>query len=234
MQEILEEDVQKLVVLLSGGLDSTVLLHWAVAQGVAVHTLSFAYGQRHERELACAQWQAERVGVLSHRVVDLSFESWDPSSLSVKGPSVEKGNLHREHTPNTYVPARNMVFLAVAASVAESLGVSHIGIGVSEVDSSGYVDCTASFLESMEHAINAGTERCATQGKPIRIVAPFLRKTKVDEVQLGQRLGVDFSHTWSCYQGEDTPCGVCDSCLLRARAFEQAGVVDTLLNSNTI
>ncbi len=221
--------MESVVVLLSGGLDSTVLLHRAHAMGLGIHALSFSYGQRHSRELECARWQAARVRVLSHRVVDLSFTDWDISSLTLGGAEIEPGDPMRTSTPNTYVPARNMVFLSVAASVAESLGVSEIHVGVSEVDYSGYVDCRGAFLQSMEQTINLGTERKGTGGSTIRIVAPFLHATKEEEIRLGVSLGVDFSHTWSCYAGGEKPCGVCDSCRLRSRAFEQAGLVDPLL-----
>ena len=121
-----------------------------------------------------------------------------------------------------------MVFLSVAASVAEALGAGYIYIGVSQVDYSGYVDCRGVFLEAMERCINLGTERKSRGGAPIRIVAPFLDKRKSDEIALGLQLGVDFGHTWSCYAGETAPCGVCDSCLLRAAAFSEAGVQDPL------
>lgn len=222
---------EEAVVLLSGGLDSTVLLHRACSLGLGVHAVSFSYGQRHTRELDCARWQAAKAGVLSHRVVDLSFTDWDISSLTIGGAEIEPGDPLRTSTPNTYVPARNMVFLSVAASVAESLGVSEIHIGVSEVDYSGYVDCRGEFLQRMELAINAGTERKATAGKPIRIVAPFLHMDKEEEIRLGLSLGVDFGHTWSCYAGGESPCGVCDSCQLRSRAFTRAGVRDPLVLS---
>ena len=141
----------------------------------------------------------------------------------------ESGNLERDTTPNTYVPARNMVFLSIAASIAESVGARYIYIGVSEADYSGYVDCRAAFIEAMQRAINEGTERCLTGGVPIEICAPFLHKTKAEEIALGVSLGVDYAHTWSCYRGGEHPCGVCDSCLLRARAFATVGVEDPLL-----
>lgn len=220
--------LESAVVLLSGGLDSTVALHVARERFEELHTLSFSYGQRHTRELECAAWQSARVGAKTHRVVDLSFAGWGGSSLTDMHEAIEAGNVARIETPNTYVPARNMVFLSVAASVAEALGAGYIYIGVSEVDYSGYVDCRGVFLEAMERCINLGTERKSRGGAPIKIVAPFLDKRKSDEIALGLQLGVDFSHTWSCYAGETAPCGVCDSCLLREAAFSEAGVQDPL------
>lgn len=230
MVETPSHDGQKrAVVLLSGGLDSTVTLHLARSMGYEVHALSFRYGQRHGRELECALWQGRAAGVASHRVVDIDFSSWDTSALMEGGQPLESGNTERTETPNSYVPARNMVFLSVAASLAESLGISEIHIGVSEVDYSGYVDCRAEFLEAMEGAINAGTERRAAGGRPIRPVAPFIHSSKAEEVREGLSLGVDFAHTWSCYAGGDRPCMECDSCLLRLRAFDQNGMEDPLL-----
>ncbi len=221
--------MRRAVVLLSGGLDSTVALHLAASEGYEIHALAFSYGQTHTRELLAAEWQAQRVGVASFRTVDLSFASWGGSALTDGSIPIEEGDTERSETPNTYVPARNMVFLSVAASIAEAIGADCIYIGVSQVDFSGYVDCREEFIRSMEATINLGTERKLLGGKPIAIKAPFLYARKAEEVVLGLELGVDFSHTWTCYQGGDSPCGQCDSCQLRAKAFEEAGVPDPLL-----
>ncbi len=220
---------EKAVVLLSGGLDSTTALYWAHRAGYELYALSFLYGQLHDRELRCARWHAAHLGVKKHYEVDLSFTAWDTSALTNGAKPIESGNLERDTTPNTYVPARNMVFLSIAASIAESVGARYIYIGVSEADYSGYVDCRAAFIEAMQRAINEGTERRLTGGVPIEICAPFLHKTKAEEIALGVSLGVDYAHTWSCYRGGEHPCGVCDSCLLRARAFATVGVEDPLL-----
>lgn len=217
------------VVLLSGGLDSSIALHLAARESGAVYALSVCYGQLHEKELACARWQAAAVGVVEHHVVDLSLASWGGSSLTDSGVAIDSGDLQRTETPNTYVPARNMVFISVAASLAEAVGASAIYLGVSEADYSGYVDCRAEFIAAMAEAVNAGTERKAMGGEPIVLETPFLHMRKADEVRLAGELGVDLSHTWTCYTGGDTPCGECDSCLLRARAFSEAGVADPLI-----
>ena len=139
------------------------------------------------------------------------------------------GNVESHEIPATYVPARNMVFLSVAASLAEAKGAEHIYIGVSQVDYSGYVDCRKVFIDAMEKAINLGTVMGAEQGRHISIHAPFQNMTKADEIRLGMKLGVDFGLTWSCYRGGDKPCGTCDSCLLRAKAFAEAGFEDPAL-----
>lgn len=221
--------MKKAVVLLSGGLDSAVALYLAKKQGFELHAISFDYGQRHNRELDAAKAIAQKAGVAEHQVVSLKLDKWGGSSLTDSKMDVEDGDVNREDIPVTYVPARNMVFLSVAASLAEAIQAQDIFIGVSQVDYSGYVDCRQAFIDSMETAINMGTVMGAEKNQPIKIHAPFVNKTKAEEIRLGVELGVDFSLTWSCYRGGDKPCGTCDSCLLRAKAFAEAGVIDTAL-----
>lgn len=221
---------EKAVVLLSGGLDSTTLLYLAHSKGLELFALSFVYGQKHDKELECAKWHVRNLAIAKHYIVNLPFTPWDISSLTGTGSEIEKGDLARDSAPNTYVPARNMVFLSIAASIAESVGARYLYIGVSETDYSGYVDCRESFIQAMQQAINAGTERRLIGGEPLEICAPFLHQTKAEEILLGTRLGVPYAHTWSCYRGGEQPCGECDSCLLRARAFRAAGVEDPVLN----
>lgn len=221
--------MSKAVVLLSGGLDSTTALYLAKKDGHEVHAISFDYGQRHRRELESAKAVAQKVGVASHNVVSLNLSAWGGSSLTDMSMKVEDGNAERTDIPMTYVPARNMVFLSVAASLAEAIGAQHIYIGVSQVDYSGYVDCRQVFIDAMEKAVNLGTVMSAEHGKHIEIHAPFVNMTKAEEIRLGNELGVDFGLTWSCYRGGERPCGTCDSCLLRAKAFKEAGVEDASL-----
>ncbi|WP_068475164.1 7-cyano-7-deazaguanine synthase QueC [Saccharicrinis aurantiacus] len=221
--------MQKAVVLLSGGLDSAVALYLAKSQGYEVHAVSFDYGQRHETELNYAKKNAKKAGVAAHKIVTLNLGDFGGSSLTDKNIEVEDGDVSRNDIPVTYVPARNMVFLSIAASYAESIEAQNIFIGVSEVDYSGYVDCRQDFIDAMEAAINKGTVMGAEDNKPIKIHAPFVNKTKAEEIKLGMELGVDFSLTWSCYRGGEKPCGTCDSCLLRAKAFAEAGFEDGLL-----
>ncbi len=218
--------MSKAVVLLSGGLDSAVALYVAKQAGHEVHALSFDYGQRHNKELNCAKAIAQKAGVASHNIVTLNLDLWGGSSLTDKNIPVENGDVNRTDIPITYVPARNMVFLSIAASLAEAKGARHIYIGVSQVDYSGYVDCRREFIDAMQEAINKGTVMGAEKGETITIHAPFINMTKSQEITLGQELGVDFGLTWSCYRGGDKPCGTCDSCLLRAKAFEEAGIED--------
>lgn len=221
--------MSKAVVLLSGGLDSSVALYVAKHDGHEVHAISFDYGQRHNKELECARAIANRARVASHHVINLKLDLWGGSSLTDKSMSIENGDVERTDIPVTYVPARNMVFLSVAASLAEAIGARHIYIGVSEVDYSGYVDCRKEFIDAMQNAINKGTVMGAEKGETITVHAPFINMTKAQEIKLGNSLGVDFGLTWSCYRGGEKPCGTCDSCLLRARAFTEAGLEDPAL-----
>lgn len=221
--------MSKAIVLLSGGLDSCVALHVAKNDGHEVSALSFNYGQRHSKELERARRIAARAKVAEHNVVSLDLAQWGGSTLTDKSREVADGNIDSHEIPQTYVPARNMVFLSVAASLAEAKGAEHIYIGVSQVDYSGYVDCRKVFIDAMEKAINLGTVMGAERGKHITIHAPFENMTKADEIRLGLKLGVDFGLTWSCYRGGERPCGTCDSCLLRAKAFAEVGIEDPAL-----
>jgi len=221
--------MKKAVVLLSGGLDSSVAIHLAKSEGFEVYALSFNYGQKHSKEVECAKAISKKVGAVEHNIVTLQLNLWGGSSLTDSKMEVENGDVSRTDIPQTYVPARNMVFLSVAASYAEAIGAQDIFIGVSEVDYSGYVDCREEFIRSMEQTINKGTVMGAEQGRKITIHTPFINKTKAEEIQLGEELKVDWSLTWSCYRGTEKPCGTCDSCLLRAKAFAEAGVMDTAL-----
>ena len=221
--------MKRAVILLSGGLDSAVALWLAKSEGYEVYSLSFFYGQKHDKELKAAEALALAAGVKKHRVVSINIDQWGGSSLTDKDMEVEDGDIDRTDIPVTYVPARNMIFLSIAASYAEAIAAQNIFIGVSQADYSGYVDCREPFIRSMEQTINEGTVMAAEHKKPIKIHAPFINKTKSEEIRLGARLGVPFGLTWSCYRGGEKPCGKCDSCLLRARAFKEAGIIDESL-----
>ncbi|CCZ06251.1 7-cyano-7-deazaguanine synthase [Odoribacter sp. CAG:788] len=222
--------MKKAIVLLSGGLDSSTALYVAKKEGFdELYALTFEYGQKHDREIRSASAIAKAVGVREHKIVRLMLNAWKGSSLTDPDVVIQDGDADRTDIPDTYVPARNMVFLSVAASYADALDITDIFIGVSEMDYSGYVDCREEFIRSMEQTINLGTVLGAEKKQKITIHAPFLRMTKADEVKLGTKLGVDFSLTWSCYRGGEKPCGTCDSCLLRARAFAEAGIADPLV-----
>ena len=221
--------MSKAIVLLSGGLDSCVALHVALNDGHEVCALSFDYGQRHKKELECARAIAAHAGVKDHCVVSLNLAQWGGSSLTDMNMKVEDGNLDSKEIPATYVPARNMVFLSIAASMAEARGAEHIYIGVSQVDYSGYVDCRKEFIDAMETAINLATVMGAEKGRKLPIPAPSANRTPADAIRPGLKLGVDFGLTWTCYRGGEKPCGKCDSCLLRAKAFAEVGIPDPAL-----
>lgn len=222
--------MKKAIVLLSGGLDSSTALYVAKNEGFGeVYALTFEYGQKHEKEIESAKAIARAAGVKEHKFVKLMLNQWGNCSLTRAEVEIDNGNVDRKDIPSTYVPARNMVFLSVAASYADALDISDLFIGVSETDYSGYVDCRADFIKAMEEAINLGTVLGAEKKRRITIHAPFLHMTKAEEIRLGMELGVNFGLTWSCYRGSEEPCGTCDSCLLRARAFASAGIPDPLL-----
>ena len=217
--------MKKAIVLLSGGLDSTTALYLAKSQGFdEIYALTFEYGQKHDKELKSAMAVAKATGVKEHKIVNLMLNQWKGCSLTDQHMEISEGDVNRSDIPSTYVPARNMVFLSVAASYADALGITDIFIGVSEVDYSGYVDCREEFIKAMENAINLGTVLGAEKKQKITLHAPFMHMTKAEEVRLGVELGVDFGLTWTCYRGDAHPCGTCDSCLLRAKAFAEAGV----------
>ena len=220
------KQMKKAVVLHSGGLDSTTLLHYAKSEGYEVYAISFEYGQRHDKELDIAKKAAQIAGVKDHKLVTLNLNAWGGSALTDSDIDVPDYNPDEDSIPVTYVPARNMVFLSIAASYAEVIGAQDIFIGVSEVDYSGYVDCRESFIKAMEAAINQGTVAAVENNKPFKIHAPFQYMTKSEEIILGTKLGVDYANTWSCYNGEDEACGTCDSCKLRLKAFEDSGIKD--------
>lgn len=222
--------MKKAVVLLSGGLDSATALYLAKSEGFEVYAISFDYGQRHQRELNAAKKIAAECGASEHKIVSLNMNAWGGSALTDTAINVPEYNMQNNSIPVTYVPARNMIFLSIAASYAETIGSQDIFIGVSQVDYSGYVDCRKDFITAMENAINKGTVCAVEEGKPISIHTPFMHMNKSDEIKLGLHLGINYGLTWSCYKGGEIPCGTCDSCALRKKAFEDAGFSDPLYN----
>jgi 7-cyano-7-deazaguanine synthase len=229
----MSDEKKKAVVLLSGGMDSAVVLAMAILDGFEAHALTFFYGQRHAIEIEFARRTALALGASRHVVFDLNLGSFGGSALTT-GVEVPKGRSHSGDgdVPVTYVPARNAVFLSVAVSLAEAIGARDVFIGVSAVDYSGYPDCRPGFIRAFETAINAGT--CAgIAGRPFRIHAPLLTLSKEETVRAGVALGVDFGLTRSCYDPalDGTPCGACDSCRLRAFGFEAAGASDPAVST---
>lgn len=216
------------VVLLSGGLDSATCLALVSRWGWTVHALSFDYGQRHRAELRSARALARRYGAASHRVIAIpSLGALGGSALTDHSIRVPKKALGKSRIPVTYVPARNTLFLAFALGAAETAGATEIVIGANALDYSGYPDCRPAFLRAFERAANLGT-KAGDEGRRFAVRAPLLRLSKAGIVRLALALGLDPGLTTSCYDPAPSgkPCGACDSCLLRARGFAEAGVRD--------
>jgi 7-cyano-7-deazaguanine synthase len=214
------------VILLSGGLDSATVLAIANAEGRECHALSITYGQRHVVELEAAKRVAAAIGVAEHVVHSLDLRVFGASALT-GDIDVPKDVVGAPGIPVTYVPARNTIFLSLALGYAEARDASEIWIGVNEVDSSGYPDCRPEFIDAFQDVIRKGTRSGVERGEP-RLVAPLLHLTKGEIIRRGLTLGVDYAMTHSCYDPapDGRACGHCDSCLLRRKGFEDAGVVD--------
>lgn len=217
--------VKRAVVLLSGGLDSATTLAFAVSKGYECYALSFNYGQRHVFELKAARRVAKALGAARHEVVKVDLARFGGSALTSSVP-VPKGRSHKaigQGIPVTYVPARNTVFLSLALAWAESLGAYDIFIGVNALDYSGYPDCRPEFIRAFERTANLAT-KAGVEGRRFKVHAPLIKLSKAGIIRLGRKLGVDFSITHSCYDPapDGTPCGRCDSCLLREKGFKEA------------
>jgi 7-cyano-7-deazaguanine synthase len=217
------------VILLSGGLDSTTAAALARASDFDLYALSFDYGQRHRRELDAARVVARALGVKQHQIVTMNLGDWTSSSLTGQG-EIPTGPIG-DSIPSTWVPARNHIFLAVASGYAEVVGASAIYIGVSEVDYSGYPDCRGEFIDAFQRAADLASKQYVEEGRSIPVIAPFLHVSKAGIVRLGLALGIDYGLTWSCYVGGEQPCGLCDSCRLRAAAFAVVGESDPLISA---
>lgn len=222
--------VDSAVVLLSGGLDSSTLLHYVVKRlgARSVYALSFHYGQKHKREIEAAAWQARSAGVMAHDVVDMGFfGALTPGGSALTDPDVVVPRLvdlapSSLVQPPTYVPNRNMMLLSVAAGYAESRGVGDVFYGAQTQDRYGYWDCTPEFLDRI-NAVLALNRRV-----PVVVHAPFVGMRKAEEIKLGFALGIDYAHTWTCYRGGSVPCRECPSCVERTQAFAELGVPDPL------
>jgi 7-cyano-7-deazaguanine synthase len=224
---------RKAVCLLSGGLDSSTCLALARRDGFDCYALSFDYGQRHRVELDCAAKVAASVGAAQHRIVRFDLRQFGQSALTAdvsvpKGRSVDEMS---QEIPVTYVPARNTIFLSFALAWAETLEASDIFIGVNALDYSGYPDCRPEFIEAYEEMANLATKTGVEGRTRIAIRTPLIQLSKAGIVKLAAELGLDFRLTHSCYDPDPAgrPCGACDSCLLRQKGFEEAGIVDPLL-----
>ena len=224
---------KKAVCLLSGGLDSTTALAIAQSEGFDVYAMSFRYGQRHKVELESAARVAAVAGVKHHVIVDIDLRQFGGSALT-SDIDVPKSRAIAEMShgiPVTYVPARNTVFLSFALAWAETLGAQDIYIGVNALDYSGYPDCRPEYIAAYETMANLATRAGVEGTQRLKIHTPLIELTKAQIIERGLELGVDYALTSSCYDPAPTgaPCGACDSCLLRAKGFAEAGLPDPLL-----
>ena len=217
--------VKKAVILLSGGLDSATALAMAKDQGFECYVLSFDYGQRSLTELNAARQIAVQMDAKEHRVIRLHLEDFGGSALTDHSIDVPEEEV--DGVPVTYVPARNTVFLSLALGWAEVLEAQNIFIGVNAVDYSGYPDCRPEYIAAFEAMANLAT-KSGISGQSLKLQTPLIDLTKAEIIQQGMALDVDYSLTVSCYQADDEgrACGQCDSCRLRAKGFEDAGVTD--------
>ncbi|MFH1836733.1 MAG: 7-cyano-7-deazaguanine synthase QueC [Candidatus Omnitrophota bacterium] len=215
--------MEKAIVLLSGGMDSAVTLYIA-REEYDCHALIFNYGQKALKETEFAKRTADKAGV-PYEVLDISMP-WQGSSLLDKDMAIPKNDdSSRDEIPNTYVPARNMIFLSFGVSFAEAVSAKAVFIGAHQMDFSNYPDCRDTFFESFRQVVRKGT-REGVGGNHIEIKTPIINRKKDEIIRIGMELGVPFEHTWSCYEGEEIPCGKCESCVFRIEAFERSGIQD--------
>jgi 7-cyano-7-deazaguanine synthase len=218
------ESASRAVVMLSGGLDSTVAAYIAKSEKYALSAITFCYGQKHDKEIDQAFRIGIELGVTLHDMVSLDIP-YSRSSLLNKEeikPASSPG------IPATWVAQRNTIFLALAASYAEQVDAQHIFVGFNAIDYSGYPDCRAEFVQAIQKALNLASKRFVEQRIPIRIHTPLINLTKAQIIQKGSELQVPFHLTWSCYNGGDRACGVCDSCKFRLKGFREAGLEDPI------
>lgn len=224
--------MKRAVCLLSGGLDSTTSLAIAQHEGYEVYALSFRYGQRHSVELEKAKEFARDREVARHVVIDIDLRSFGGSALTddIEVPKGHRVEDIADAIPVTYVPARNTIFLSFALGWAEVLGAQDIFVGVNAMDYSGYPDCRPEYIQAFEHLGNLATKAGVEGRQHLKIRAPLINMSKADIIRKGLELSVNFAETTSCYDpGPDArPCGQCDSCLLRAKGFAEAGIADPL------
>ena len=215
--------MKKCVVLLSGGIDSATVLNLAKKRGFFPHALIFDYNQRHRKEIECAKTLAKKAKA-PYKIIRMPFP-WKGSSLIDRKNGIPNNRTLKEiksGIPSTYVPARNLIFLSMASGFAESIKARAIFIGAHSEDYSGYPDCRKEFFEAFKAVLKKGTK----SGSSIKVHAPLLNKNKKDIIKTALELSVPLENTWSCYKGGKNPCGACDSCFFRRRAFKELGMKD--------
>lgn len=219
----------KSLILLSGGIDSAVCALIAKRKKREISGLTFYYGQKHKIEIEKAKMLSKFLNMKEHWILKLPKELFNSSSLVNRSLKIPNKGLRKGKIPSTYVPSRNLIFLSIASGFAESRGFDEIYIGANSIDFSGYPDCTPEFIKSFQNCLKKGTKRGA-QGRQVKVLAPLLFKNKKEIISLGKKYGLDFSLTWSCYNPSKNkyPCGKCDSCIIRKKAFKKAKLEDPL------
>ncbi len=233
MQSLIDKNShnnKRAVVLLSGGLDSTTTLAIARSEGFELYAMSFQYGQRNNVELDCAKHNAQELGAKQHIIIDIDLRTFGASALTtdMEVPKNRSDTEISEEIPITYVPARNTIFLSYALAWTEVLSSDTIFIGVNAIDYSGYPDCRPEYIQAYQTMANLATQTGVEGKTELKIRTPLINKTKADIIKTGTVLGVDYTHTLSCYDpdADGKACGKCDSCKLRKKGFAEAGIPD--------
>ena len=214
--------MKKAIVLLSGGLDSATSAAIAISEGYELIALSFRYGQRHQKELEAARQIAAYFNIKNHLTIDVNLAQWGGSSLTDSALNLPKSGVRTDIIPSTYVPGRNTVFIALALSLAEAKEAEASYLGLNAIDYSGYPDCRPEYLQAYQ-TLAVFSSKAGLSGKAPKLIAPLIQDSKVDIVKRALQLNVPIALTWSCYQGTEKPCGLCDSCRIRDRALIEAG-----------
>lgn len=214
--------MKKALVLLSGGVDSTTLAHYVKKiLNRELFAISFIYGQRHSKELEFAKYQANLLNVIEHKIIDISFlKELKSSALINKNLDIPTWDQAQKEMPITYVPFRNLIFLSIALSYAEDNGIDEVYYAAQRQDYVGYWDCREEFVQNLNKLIELNPKT------KIKVLAPFINLRKSEIIKIGLELGIEYNKTWSCYKGEEKPCGICPSCTDRKRAFEEVGIYD--------
>ncbi len=221
----MNDSSNKTIALISGGLDSATATALAIEQGQRIIGLSFNYGQRHKRELDAAKKLIKSLKIEEHHIINIDLGSWGGSSLTDLKQNVPKKGVTNNSIPNTYVPGRNTVFIAIGLSLAEAKSANQLVLGVNAMDYSGYPDCRPDYLKQFQLLANLAN-KTGREGNGIKLWAPLINWSKIKIVEEAIRLGIPIEDTWSCYMGDPEPCGVCDSCRIRNEALDQVGRPD--------
>ena len=211
---------KSIVVLLSGGLDSSTVTGIAKQSKAKIFGLSFDYGQRHKKELYSASMIAKHFDINEFKVIKLNLSLWGGSSLTDIEKNIPTKGVQTNKIPNTYVPGRNTIFISVALSYAEAINADFIGLGVNALDYSGYPDCRPDYIKKFQELADLANKR-GRENNPIKLWTPLLDLNKEEIIQLAFDNNVPFEKTWSCYSGDSKPCGKCDSCRIRDAAFKK-------------